>query len=95
MKPAIALALLLTGCGCSHVSSIAGYHWHNAGFPGFERYLVNDHTGALLYWMFENGGGTCTAQSKIHAAQFTEYFLTCDDAERAIEKREKENPIIP
>ena len=67
-------------------SAVPGTHWHYSG--GGDRFLVETKTGTVLYWMFENGAGSCTAQSKIDPVGFTKDFVNCDDAVKAIEARE-------
>jgi len=76
-----------SGCDRNYKSSIPGDHWHTNGTGG-ERFLVETSTGHVLYWMYENSAGTCTAQDNLEPTQFTEDFVDCDAAARAIEKRE-------
>lgn len=88
----LALLLLLGACGCSgnYTSAIPGRYWHRV--LGGERYLVETKTGHVEYWMFSNLAGSCSAQSMLHASEFTEDFVDCDAAVKAIEAREIEIP---
>lgn len=82
----VACALLMVGCISSDKPSLVpGRHWHRSALG--ERYLVENTTGHVEYWMFLNSAGSCTAQSLDDPLAFTTYFLTCDDAVIAIEER--------
>lgn len=84
----IVLVLLLSfSCAIDTPSKIPGYHWYNNNGT---RSLVENKTGHVMYWMFNNVAGTCTArQLQGHSLEFTEDFVDCDTAVRAIELREK------
>ncbi len=82
------IPVLLASCARNRPSQQVGYHWHTDGPIGGHRFLVEDKTGHVRYWMYKNSADTCTAQDNDYALEFTRDFVDCNAAEKAIEDRE-------